>query len=1165
MRHLFFVLIVLSISIGFGANTAFAQSAPLSVEVTSAVESGGGVTVGGTIQSGLQFCNLNGGGVNTCDENPNQCVCPCCNPSNFINPPSQDTGSRTCALGSTLSYTIKNSSNVTVASGNETLSPSSAPAGCKNQNFCADFQNGEDSCQQTDNFSFSESGLAPDTYTVTVTASDCIGSKSASRTFTIAGQCSFGSQLAVNGQTGTVNVTAGNSVTMTTSVTNQSNCSADWRHRVDHEDDGTYDQTQDSSQSSYSFTHTYATPGTYTAGGRVVHMPSGATQNTNDVTVVVGSGSNLLTLNKAGNGEGTVTSNPAGIDCGTSCASDSATLGGNVVLSASWDSADNLFDGWTGGVGGSCNNANTSPTCTVSMTQAQTVMATFNSLENAITGRCNENNTGQYACSASGFVEPGDFCDSGTPSPTNPVFPAAGGSVTWQCLGSGGGFNATCNANRLNTGCGNTGTCGSNNGQTYANSVTAWPNSSASAFCSNGTVNPSSPSFPAAGSQTSWTCVGAGGTSPTCSATRQPASGTNGQCGTRATNYNWWTSSYPSGTFCAQGTASPASPVFPAQGGSTNWTCQGSGGGTNVSCTATRGAYSSPPPVLEFSVKDDASASYAVTNPPSDGNVKAIIDPATNEALIDIDWYGPGVSFSPPVSVNYCMGDATPANSDWTMPVHYSWTTNAWWKTGPTEKTDVSNTQDTVYRMVCNNSSGDTERTIQVHQAGPIQVRGWAGSVGAGNELPITWQLSGVENYEQSKSHQNVTVPAARIGSYTISNLPDLDGYGNPTVYNGSGGVASTQTLTNTSAPLIFDVVYPEESCSFTTELSVNGQTSGTVNVGVDESVTVTTTATNITGPCDLDDWLHRVDMDYENFATWPTSHELISHLTPEEQYTWSYTYSAADNHQVRALINNGFYGAAPNVWSLSSIIDVNVGNFSGTISADPNPCTIPAIPGGGWQTGCSTELTWSTTDVGQHLIQAVNNAPGGETEVVATEEDDVTNETLTTAANITEYGIEYQLWRKDSNDNPVGNVIDSVTVLGERQPECSDGVDNADTEDGLADANDPGCWAIAGDSGSYNPNDNDERDGGDPQCSDGFDNDGDGRIDWNGGSGGEPADPGCNSDPDDDDEIDTAVYECSDGFDNDGDGYTDFSGGDPECESGQDDNEARLPDFQEF
>ncbi len=105
--------------------------------------------------------------------------------------------------------------------------------------------------------------------------------------------------------------------------------------------------------------------------------------------------------------------------------------------------------------------------------------------------------------------------------------------------------------------------------------------------------------------------------------------------------------------------------------------------------------------------------------------------------------------------------------------------------------------------------------------------------------------------------------------------------------------------------------------------------------------------------------------------------------------------------------------------------------------------------------------------------------------------------------------------------------------------PQCSDGRDN--DGDGRVDAQDPGC--LSGPGGAYDPNDNDETNP--PQCSDGRDNDGDGRVD--------AQDPGCLSgpggayDPNDNDE--TNPPQCSDARDNDGDGRVDAQ--DPGCLSG--------------
>lgn len=87
----------------------------------------------------------------------------------------------------------------------------------------------------------------------------------------------------------------------------------------------------------------------------------------------------------------------------------------------------------------------------------------------------------------------------------------------------------------------------------------------------------------------------------------------------------------------------------------------------------------------------------------------------------------------------------------------------------------------------------------------------------------------------------------------------------------------------------------------------------------------------------------------------------------------------------------------------------------------------------------------------------------------------------------------------------------------------CSDGLDN--DGDGRIDYPfDPGCASAT---------DTDESNAPLPACSDGIDNDGDGKTDY-------PADPGC-SGATDADESNAAAPACSDGFDNDGDGRTDF------------------------
>ncbi len=74
-------------------------------------------------------------------------------------------------------------------------------------------------------------------------------------------------------------------------------------------------------------------------------------------------------LSVAVTGSGTVTSSPAGIQCGTAC---SASYAGNASVTLTAAPASGYsFSGWSGACSG------TSPTCTVPMTQARSVAASF--------------------------------------------------------------------------------------------------------------------------------------------------------------------------------------------------------------------------------------------------------------------------------------------------------------------------------------------------------------------------------------------------------------------------------------------------------------------------------------------------------------------------------------------------------------------------------------------------------------------------------------------------------------------------------------------------------------------------------------------------------------------------------------------------------------------
>ncbi len=79
----------------------------------------------------------------------------------------------------------------------------------------------------------------------------------------------------------------------------------------------------------------------------------------------------IVTLASEHGGQGTVTSNPVGIDCPTTCSS-SFYNNLSVTLTATTTGTYSVFDGWTGDCAGN------GLTCTVSMVQARNVTARFN-------------------------------------------------------------------------------------------------------------------------------------------------------------------------------------------------------------------------------------------------------------------------------------------------------------------------------------------------------------------------------------------------------------------------------------------------------------------------------------------------------------------------------------------------------------------------------------------------------------------------------------------------------------------------------------------------------------------------------------------------------------------------------------------------------------------
>jgi uncharacterized repeat protein (TIGR02543 family) len=95
------------------------------------------------------------------------------------------------------------------------------------------------------------------------------------------------------------------------------------------------------------------------------------------ITVFGGGGvSPTLTVNKTGSGSGTISSSPAGINCGSTCGASFAS-GASVTLTAT-PTGSSTFTGWSGACSG------TSTTCTITMDTNKTVTANFDGSTPAI-------------------------------------------------------------------------------------------------------------------------------------------------------------------------------------------------------------------------------------------------------------------------------------------------------------------------------------------------------------------------------------------------------------------------------------------------------------------------------------------------------------------------------------------------------------------------------------------------------------------------------------------------------------------------------------------------------------------------------------------------------------------------------------------------------------
>jgi hypothetical protein len=144
-----------------------------------------------------------------------------------------------------------------------------------------------------------------------------------------------------------------------------------------------------------------------------------------------------LTVNRTGNGSGTVTSNPSGVVCGSDC-TEVFTYGASVALVATPD-AGSTFAGWSGG---GCSGTGV---CVVTVTAATTVTATFSLPQHVLSVTRAGGGTGTVTSSPAG-INCGADCSE----------PYTTGSVVTLTASAASGFGFS---GWSGSGCSGTGTC----------------------------------------------------------------------------------------------------------------------------------------------------------------------------------------------------------------------------------------------------------------------------------------------------------------------------------------------------------------------------------------------------------------------------------------------------------------------------------------------------------------------------------------------------------------------------------------------------------------------------------------------------------------------------------------------------------------------------------
>lgn len=177
------------------------------------------------------------------------------------------------------------------------------------------------------------------------------------------------------------------------------------------------------------------TPRQAYCGALVAANPDGSGTGAQETWTQPAPPQHTLTVSLAGSGAGSVSSAPAGIDCGATCSQDFDE--GTVVTLSETPGADSVFAGWSGG---GCSGTGT---CSVTMSGDQAVTAIFSPAPHLLTVQVSGSGSGSVSSSPAG-IDCGSTCthvfDQGTPI-TLTATPAAGSAFAGfsgaTCVASG--------------------------------------------------------------------------------------------------------------------------------------------------------------------------------------------------------------------------------------------------------------------------------------------------------------------------------------------------------------------------------------------------------------------------------------------------------------------------------------------------------------------------------------------------------------------------------------------------------------------------------------------------------------------------------------------------------------------------------------------------------